>query len=353
MGAQSEGATRRAARLADGVFFGPQVAWRDVARLAGVFARRAAQDGPGRRARRRLAQPDRRRRARRPARAAARAYLERTFAMYRAWEMQEPTMVRARSSSFDGQPRRLDDQRLARATAWRRSRARQRDGARRIGFTIYSLPREVEARIDYLQMIAEEIVRPAARARPREPCSGRSTLHRPDDRRRGLRAPGHASARRRQPYAGGTELLLLMKRACSARATSSTSSASAVSATSGGAAPGPGANPVTALGAPHRRARLTIGATVTHRTVERSGTVARALPAGELGGPSRRQRARAERRHGRRQPGVRRSAQRPRHAVPDARRHGRARLAARAGASCRSPTSSAAPRRPPARPTRC
>ena len=37
MGAQSEGATRRAARLSDGVFFGPQVAWRDVARLAGVF----------------------------------------------------------------------------------------------------------------------------------------------------------------------------------------------------------------------------------------------------------------------------------------------------------------------------
>ena len=29
-----------------------------------------------------------------------------------------------------------------------------------IGFTIYSLPREPRARIDYLQMIAEEIVRP-------------------------------------------------------------------------------------------------------------------------------------------------------------------------------------------------
>src|SRR5213083_2426350 len=43
MGAQSVGATRRAARLTDGVFFG-QVAWRDIGRLADVFreAREAA-----------------------------------------------------------------------------------------------------------------------------------------------------------------------------------------------------------------------------------------------------------------------------------------------------------------------
>src|SRR5262249_51471700 len=37
MGAQSDAATRRAARLTDGVFFGPQVAWRDIAKLADVF----------------------------------------------------------------------------------------------------------------------------------------------------------------------------------------------------------------------------------------------------------------------------------------------------------------------------
>jgi hypothetical protein len=34
-------------------------------------------------------------------------------------------------------------------------------GLDQVGFTIYSLPREVRARIEYLQMIAEEIVRPA------------------------------------------------------------------------------------------------------------------------------------------------------------------------------------------------
>ena len=34
-------------------------------------------------------------------------------------------------------------------------------GLDKIGVTIYSLPREVQARIDYLQMIAEQILRPA------------------------------------------------------------------------------------------------------------------------------------------------------------------------------------------------
>jgi len=34
-------------------------------------------------------------------------------------------------------------------------------GVERIGFTIYSLPREVEARIEYMQMIAERILKPA------------------------------------------------------------------------------------------------------------------------------------------------------------------------------------------------
>ena len=33
MGAQSDGATKRAAKLADGVFFGPQVPWAEVKKL--------------------------------------------------------------------------------------------------------------------------------------------------------------------------------------------------------------------------------------------------------------------------------------------------------------------------------
>src|SRR5207245_9664933 len=46
MGAQSVGATRRAARLVDAVFFGPQVAWADVGRLVGVYREaRARSEG--------------------------------------------------------------------------------------------------------------------------------------------------------------------------------------------------------------------------------------------------------------------------------------------------------------------
>jgi len=41
------------------------------------------------------------------------------------------------------------------------ARARER-GLDGIGLTIYSLPRGAQARIDYLRMIAEEIVRPVA-----------------------------------------------------------------------------------------------------------------------------------------------------------------------------------------------
>src|SRR5207244_10930377 len=92
MGAQSVGATRRAARLTDGVFFGPQISWDSVAKLALVFrdARQEAGQVPGPigASRALIVGPNRQ-----AATTAARAYLEKTFAMYRAWELQESTMM--------------------------------------------------------------------------------------------------------------------------------------------------------------------------------------------------------------------------------------------------------------------
>jgi alkanesulfonate monooxygenase SsuD/methylene tetrahydromethanopterin reductase-like flavin-dependent oxidoreductase (luciferase family) len=158
MGAQSEGATRRAARLTDGVFFGPQVAWRDVGRLAGVFRearREAAKSNAGTvGASRSLIVGS----SKETAAAAARAYLEKTFAMYRAWEMQEGTMAPLQL----GFEAALDDWTVHGSPqdcveALERARAL---GLERVGVTIYSLPREVKARIDYLAMIAEDILRP-------------------------------------------------------------------------------------------------------------------------------------------------------------------------------------------------
>ena len=159
MGAQSEAATRRAARLTDGVFFGPQVAWRDIGRLARVFRETREASGapsPGfvGASRSLIVAADKA-----AALAAAREYLERTFAMYRTWEMQESTMVPLQLG-FDTP---LDDWTVngsPKDCLETLARAREM-GLDRVGFTIYSLPREVRARIEYLQMIAEEVVRPA------------------------------------------------------------------------------------------------------------------------------------------------------------------------------------------------
>jgi alkanesulfonate monooxygenase SsuD/methylene tetrahydromethanopterin reductase-like flavin-dependent oxidoreductase (luciferase family) len=159
MGAQSEGATRRAARLTDGVFFGPQVAWRDIGALANVFREARAETEavtPGTVGASRSLIVGRDREA---AAATAREYLEKTFAMYRSWEMQESTMVPLQLS-FDVPLGDWTVHGSASDCVEVVQRAREM-GLERIGFTIYSLPREVEARIDYLRMIAEEILRPA------------------------------------------------------------------------------------------------------------------------------------------------------------------------------------------------
>ena len=159
MGAQSVGATERAARLTDGVFFGPQVAWRDIAKLAHAFREARAAAGaatPGTVGASRSLIVGR---TKDEAHAAARAYLERTFAMYRTWQMQERTMVELQLD-FD---RALDDWTIngsPRDCVAAIARGREM-GLENIGVTIYSLPAEPRARIEYLQMIAEEVVAPA------------------------------------------------------------------------------------------------------------------------------------------------------------------------------------------------
>ena len=163
MGAQSEGATRRAARLTDGVFFGPQLGWADVGRFAAMFRPERAAAGiatPGFvGASRSLIVGT----SKEAAATAARAYLEKTFTMYRTWSMQESTMGRLRLG-FDAS---LDDWTIhgsPKDCVETIERARSL-GVERIGFSIYSLPVDVKARIDYLQMIASEIV-----ARVRRPA---------------------------------------------------------------------------------------------------------------------------------------------------------------------------------------
>jgi len=157
VGAQSEGATKRAARIADGVFFGPQVSWQDVGKLAGVYRQARQESGNAEigilGASRSLMVG----KSKDDAAQTARQYLEKTFNMYRTWEMQESSMVPLQLG-FD---RPLDDWTVhgsPRDCVETLLRARDETGLNRIGFTIYSLPRSPQARIEYLQMIAEEIV---------------------------------------------------------------------------------------------------------------------------------------------------------------------------------------------------
>ena len=161
MGAQSEGATKRAARITDGVFFGPQVAWSDIGRLAGVY-RQARQEaghadlgilGASRCLMVGKSKED--------AAQTARQYLEKTFNMYRTWEMQESSPKSTMVPLQLGFDKPLDDWTVhgsPQDCIETVLRARDEIGLNRIGFTIYSLPRAPQARIEYLQMIAEEIV---------------------------------------------------------------------------------------------------------------------------------------------------------------------------------------------------
>jgi alkanesulfonate monooxygenase SsuD/methylene tetrahydromethanopterin reductase-like flavin-dependent oxidoreductase (luciferase family) len=156
MGAQSEGATKRAARITDGVFFGPQVAWTDIGKLADVYRQTRAELGKplgmlG--ASRSLMLAESKEHARRQ----AEAYLDKTFNMYRTWSMQERSMVELTLGHEKG----LDAWTIhgsASDCVETILRARDEYGLNRIGFTPYSLPPSPQARIEYLQMIAEDIV---------------------------------------------------------------------------------------------------------------------------------------------------------------------------------------------------
>ena len=163
MGAQSERATRRAARLVDGVFFGPQVAWRDIGVLADVYRqeRNAATGSVG--ASRCLMLGA----SKEDAAVRARQYLQKTFTMYQTWSMQESGMVPLQLDSSIS----LDDWTIHGSAAdcvEVIERGREAYGLDAIGLTIYSLPPTPQERIEYLQRIAQDIVAPVKAHAARE-----------------------------------------------------------------------------------------------------------------------------------------------------------------------------------------
>ncbi len=156
-GAQSPGAVRRAARLADGIFLGPQVGWQDIGNLIGIYKKERQQTGIPNvgmlgASRCLIVGKDK-------ADAAARghAYVEKTFNNYKRWNMQERSMVDLQldfESGLDAWTIHGSPQDCVETI----QKAHEDSGIEYIGFTIYSLPVDVNERIDYLQMIAEDIV---------------------------------------------------------------------------------------------------------------------------------------------------------------------------------------------------
>jgi alkanesulfonate monooxygenase SsuD/methylene tetrahydromethanopterin reductase-like flavin-dependent oxidoreductase (luciferase family) len=159
MGAQSSNAVKRAARLADAVFIGPQVAWRDVNALGDVYRAECAAVGKAGRGTFGASRCLMLGTSKEDAAARARQYLDKTFNMYGTWRMQEEGMVPLQLDSSIG----LDEWTIHGAPAdcvEVLERARDEYGLDGVGFTIYSLPRSPQARIEYLQEIAERIVAP-------------------------------------------------------------------------------------------------------------------------------------------------------------------------------------------------
>ncbi|HXJ77115.1 MAG TPA: LLM class flavin-dependent oxidoreductase [Candidatus Methylomirabilis sp.] len=157
LAAQSEGAARRAARIADGVYLGPQVTWKGIGHLAAVYRqarREAGRTDPGIVGAGRVMLLDRDKDA---AARLGRSKLEALFGNYQRWRMQEAGMVPI-ALSFDTP---LDDWTVmgsaddCRATL---TRAAKDYGLTHVGLNIYSLPAGTSNRLEHVERVARDVV---------------------------------------------------------------------------------------------------------------------------------------------------------------------------------------------------
>ena len=155
--AQSKGAARRAAAIGDACVLGPQQAWDDIRALAKVYWE--ALEGEDRvssgllGAHRSMAIARDRETAVREAEAAAAGKAR----MYGGWDMQERTTVNLGLSG----KRELDDWAIVGSPeecAETITRCYHEQGLRYVGLGFLNLPREHTARLEYLQLISEELI---------------------------------------------------------------------------------------------------------------------------------------------------------------------------------------------------
>jgi alkanesulfonate monooxygenase SsuD/methylene tetrahydromethanopterin reductase-like flavin-dependent oxidoreductase (luciferase family) len=156
MACQSEGAVRRAARIADACYLAPQVGFNDLAPL--IEAYRDERSVTGQSAgtvalTRCVSVADSREDALTQAREAA----ESSYRMYSTWEMQEETMVKIHLSSqseiTDWAVAGSPEECLERFVSLRDDR-----GIDFVGMTFLNLPKDLAARKQYLQRFSRAII---------------------------------------------------------------------------------------------------------------------------------------------------------------------------------------------------
>jgi probable F420-dependent oxidoreductase len=153
---QSDGAVRRAARIADACYLAPQVGFDDVAALIASYRderTKTGQDAGRITISRGVAFGADRTTAIEEATESARA----SYRMYSTWNMQEDTMVRINIDSDS----EISDWAIAGNAddcvgGFQRL---EREGVDFVGATFYNLPKTLEARKEYLQKFAETVIR--------------------------------------------------------------------------------------------------------------------------------------------------------------------------------------------------
>jgi alkanesulfonate monooxygenase SsuD/methylene tetrahydromethanopterin reductase-like flavin-dependent oxidoreductase (luciferase family) len=156
MACQSEGAVRRAARIADACYLAPQVGFNDLPDLIEAYhsERAATGQGPGVIA---LSRGVSFAANRADAVSQAREAAESSYRMYSTWDMQEGTMVQIHISSES----EIGDWALAGSPdecLERFARLRDDRGVDFVGMTFLNLPKELSARKEYLQRFAETVI---------------------------------------------------------------------------------------------------------------------------------------------------------------------------------------------------
>lgn len=153
---QSDGAVRRSARIADACYIAPQVGLSDLGTVVNAYReeRAASGNGPGRLT---LTRGVAYGKDKATAAAEAQEAAASSYKMYSTWNMQEDTMLKINIDSDS----KVEDWAVTGNgdDCLEQFAAIAEHGIDYVGMTFYNLPKTLEARKEYLQSFAENVIR--------------------------------------------------------------------------------------------------------------------------------------------------------------------------------------------------